>query len=234
MKMHTTTQGFTLSELLVSLAVLGLIAAFAVPKVLNAVGNSSTLAIAKETISTITTAYDGVKADSTVASVPSSTQAWRLVNKLNYVRTATARTGTNTLTQGDLGATACTIPTANGTTATPCHILMHNGAVLAIDLIDDFNDNASAVGPSAGNRGKIMFTVDPDGAGDMEPAVFALGFDGRLMGGTNAISTTTTGVYGYGAPQTTGSIIGNQTGANGANTIANGAGSNHANSWFAW
>ncbi|MFM7390383.1 MAG: type II secretion system protein, partial [Vampirovibrionales bacterium] len=207
MKMHTTAQGFTLSELLVSLAVLGLIAAFAVPKVLNAVGNSSTLAIAKETVSTITTAYDGVKADSTVASVPSSTQAWRLINKLNYVRTATARTGTNTLTQGDLGTTACAIPTANSGTATPCQILMHNGAVLGIDLIDSFNDNSGAVGPSAGNRGKMMFTVDPDGAGDMEPAVFALGFDGRLMAGSNAVSIASSGVYGYGTPQSPGSII---------------------------
>ncbi|MFM7390655.1 MAG: hypothetical protein ACKO34_08565, partial [Vampirovibrionales bacterium] len=120
-------------------------------------------------------------------------------------------------------------------TATPCHILMHNGAVLGIDLIDSFNDNSGAVGPSAGNRGKIMFMVDPDGAGDMEPAVFALGFDGRLMGGTNAVSGASSGVYGYGAPQMTGSIITGQGGANGANTLANGGtGADHANSWFAW
>jgi prepilin-type N-terminal cleavage/methylation domain-containing protein len=42
---NRSLQGFTLSELLVSLAVLGLIAAFAIPKVLTAVGESSSRAM---------------------------------------------------------------------------------------------------------------------------------------------------------------------------------------------
>jgi prepilin-type N-terminal cleavage/methylation domain-containing protein len=225
-----TFRGFTLSELLVSLAVLGLIAAFAVPKVLNAVGNSSTLAIAKETVSAITTAYDGVKADSQIASVPPSTQAWRLVSKLNYVRTATTRAGTNI---GDIGATACTIPTANGTVAaSPCHVLMHNGAILSIGLFDDFNDNA-AVGASAGTKGKVNFLVDPDGPGDIQPALFALGYDGRLMAGLNAASTATTGTYGYG-DNATEAIQVDQSAALGADTIANGNTADNTNSWFKW
>ncbi|MCS6266153.1 MAG: prepilin-type N-terminal cleavage/methylation domain-containing protein [Vampirovibrio sp.] len=60
--MLNAKKGFTLSELLVSLAVLGLIAAFAVPKVLSSVGNSAFLANAKEAISTISNAFDAKKA----------------------------------------------------------------------------------------------------------------------------------------------------------------------------
>jgi prepilin-type N-terminal cleavage/methylation domain-containing protein len=46
-------QAFTLTELLVSLAVLGLIAAFAIPKVLSAVADSATRAGQKHTIETL-------------------------------------------------------------------------------------------------------------------------------------------------------------------------------------
>ena len=47
--------GFTLTELLVSIGVLGLIATFAIPSVVNAMGQSANKALLKESINIIAT-----------------------------------------------------------------------------------------------------------------------------------------------------------------------------------
>ena len=80
---NRSLQGFTLSELLVSLAVLGLIAAFAIPKVLTAVGNSSARAIGSELIATISQSYEALRADRN-GSLARGTKAPDLVGKMNY------------------------------------------------------------------------------------------------------------------------------------------------------
>jgi prepilin-type N-terminal cleavage/methylation domain-containing protein len=50
---HAKNNGFTLSELLISVGVLGLIASFAIPSVVNAMGQSANRALLKESINTI-------------------------------------------------------------------------------------------------------------------------------------------------------------------------------------
>lgn len=52
---HAKNTGFTLTELLISLGVLGLIASFAIPSVVNAMGQSAHKALLKESVNTIAT-----------------------------------------------------------------------------------------------------------------------------------------------------------------------------------
>jgi prepilin-type N-terminal cleavage/methylation domain-containing protein len=93
---NRSLQGFTLSELLVSLAVLGLIAAFAIPKVLTAVGTSSARAIGGELIATVSQAYEALRSDRN-GSLSRSTKGADLVGKMNYKTSVTA-TGVVTVT----------------------------------------------------------------------------------------------------------------------------------------
>src|SRR5690349_7432884 len=53
--------GFTLAELLISLAILGVIATFTIPKILQAQQNQQYNAVAKEAAGTITQAYQAYK-----------------------------------------------------------------------------------------------------------------------------------------------------------------------------
>ena len=91
--MLNAKKGFTLSELLVSLAVLGLIAAFAIPKVLTSVGNSSFVANAKEAISTISNAFDSKKASLVTATGTTSVAAINVL-PVNGNMTCSNTTGT--------------------------------------------------------------------------------------------------------------------------------------------
>ncbi len=77
---HQTTGrafgGFTLSELLVSMAVLGLIAAFAIPSILAAVGENSKKALLKETFNMIS---NGLREGVDMGTL-------RTTNDINYYR----------------------------------------------------------------------------------------------------------------------------------------------------
>jgi prepilin-type N-terminal cleavage/methylation domain-containing protein len=171
--------GFTLSELLVSLAILGLISAFAVPKILNAVGDNSTRAIAKEAMATVAQAYDGVKADNN-GVVSTAITANALTAKLNFVQSGQSDTATGT---------ACT-------TASVCYYKLHNGAIMSAIGADSF-----AVG--SGTQGSMTFGIDVDGAGAAPEISIIQGYDGRLAWAINntaytaATSVTINGtVYG--------------------------------------
>jgi len=159
---NRSLQGFTLSELLVSLAVLGLIAAFAIPKVLTAVGESSSRAIGREAFGMISEAYQAIRANNN-GNVPRATSAQTLRDTLNYARLGTGGNG---------GATTASI-------------VLQNGAQIAFVLTDSFAD-------TLGNGvGVIGFTVDPDGSATSGgsatsangPVSVFLGGDGRIWAG---------------------------------------------------
>jgi len=59
--MTKTRAGFTLAELLISLALLGLIAAFTIPRILNATGSAQNIAKVKDALSTLEQAWYSVK-----------------------------------------------------------------------------------------------------------------------------------------------------------------------------
>ena len=157
-------KGFTLSELLIALAILGLIATFTIPKVLNSVGERGNITAAKEAISVISSAYDGLRADGN-GSVGANTTGVAILNRLNFVTIDTSAT---------LGAVT------NGTVChadTPCYVL-HSGSIIQTTAADNFVS-------ATADTGTVGFNIYPDGGrnGANSPAAIRvmLGHDGRIM-----------------------------------------------------
>jgi prepilin-type N-terminal cleavage/methylation domain-containing protein len=154
-------KGFTLAELLIALAILGVIATFTIPKILESSGDAKYKAIAKETAATIAGAYQAYKQENTVIS---TTSAASLTQYMNYVSTST---------------TAFTAPPAGtGSQLTTCAagaqgcILLHNGAI-----IQHGSNTFGGTTPTAA----VHFNVDPDGGlGGVGGMTFVLFYNGRL------------------------------------------------------
>lgn len=79
---HTKAKAFTLAELLVALLILGEIAAFSIPKILNAQSNGQNKAIAKEMIATVSSAMSLANVNGTLST---STTFDDLTDDMNYV-----------------------------------------------------------------------------------------------------------------------------------------------------
>ncbi len=133
-------QGFTLAELLISLAILGVIATFTIPKILSSQQNSKFNAIAKETIASISAAYQQAQLDGVVNA---NTKPADLTPYLNYLRYDTTSQIDDT---NGLSFMTCS-PSA------PC-LRMHSGALLMLDTAY-FNGTS--------NLNMIAFRIDPDG-----------------------------------------------------------------------
>jgi prepilin-type N-terminal cleavage/methylation domain-containing protein len=180
--MLNAKKGFTLSELLVSLAVLGLIAAFAVPKVLTSVGDSSFLANAKECLSVVSAAYDAVKADNITSFDPTlitlATAAagagtpYSIINKINYA-------GLGNYTVGANAAAVDTFNAVAAPAAATAAIRLGTGAIIWFNSTNRFLTVATPANPQL--RSRIQFNIDPDGVGVGKPFSTFLGEDGRLF-----------------------------------------------------
>jgi prepilin-type N-terminal cleavage/methylation domain-containing protein len=166
--MLNAKKGFTLSELLVSLAVLGLIAAFAVPKVLTSVGNSTLLANAKEAISTISGAYEALKSDynGMIPTTLGNNLTTGLPGKMSYVQIGT-------YTQGASGTVDVFTPAAAA--AGVNSIRFANNAIMTFNTADVFTAGA------LGTIGRLVYNVDPDGTGPNKGFTAILGYDGRVF-----------------------------------------------------
>lgn len=151
--------GFTLTELLISLAILGEIATFTIPKVLTAQKNQRFNAIAKETAGMITSSYLTYKQSNMVSS---STFPSTLFNYMNALKT-----DTSTVIDGISGD-----PPYTCSGASPC-IVLHNGAILMAW--------AHAFGGTS-NLSAIQFMLDPDGrnTGNSDTLNYVLYYNGRL------------------------------------------------------
>lgn len=133
-------QGFTLVELLISMAIMGMIATFTIPKVLLTQRNDQFNAIAKETAGTLSSAY---QAQALRGSVTTNTSSADITQYINYVKADTA-----SVIDGDYGT-----GTATCSIAEPC-LLMHNGGMLKVIY--------SCFGGST-TTNTIWFLLDPDG-----------------------------------------------------------------------
>lgn len=136
---RTNAHAFTLTELLIALAILGMIATFTIPKILNAQADSRNKAVAKEIIGMVSNAV--YLAQTNGALSITSTFA-DLTPYMNYVAVDT--TSTVDSVPGGVGATPC---------ATYKCLRLHNGALLLYDPTQTFSTT----------MGALPAIIDPDG-----------------------------------------------------------------------
>lgn len=159
---------FTLAELLIALAILGVIAVFTIPKVLNSQQDSKYKSITKEAAGTLSSAYLSYKQQN--GDPPTGMVASDLSPFLNYVKYDTL----TIIDSYQTGATA-SCPVSG------C-VRLHNGAMLLF-WPGSFN------GTAANNF--IWFVLDPDGTntngGDTSASaagksvILVLYYNGRLV-----------------------------------------------------
>lgn len=169
--------GFTLAELLIALAILGVIAVFTIPKVLQSQQSSASNAVAKEALGTLSAAFSAYQLNN---SLSASTKSADLTPYLNYVKMGT------TTVLDHVGGTPYG---ANDTCSNskPCFQL-HNGAMLM--MYDTNFCNTS-------NISFIHFILDPDGkfsgaANSTAPGV-SMGVDLHYNGKINSAGTRNAG-----------------------------------------
>jgi len=139
--------GFTLAELLIALAILGVIATFTIPKVLQSQQNGKYKAIGKEFAGTMAQAFQKYRLQN--GDNPTM-QAQDITPYLNYVKVVTDSSLQADGAPWDGGWTA----TCDGTQI--C-LKMHSGAILYYWPADSF----CSTQPTA-----IVFRLDPDGQAD--------------------------------------------------------------------
>lgn len=165
MAVKTGFQGFTLSELLIALAILGVIATFTIPKVLSSQQDGKYKSMAKEVAGMLSDAYQAYRLKNTPAA---STGNTNLTSYMNYVSVDTTSDLDTAQTLG--GSVSCTAGTLT------C-LRLHNGGTLWMFNMT-FNGNTST--------NAIFFSFDPDGketpggAGPAESITFFLYMNGRI------------------------------------------------------
>ena len=167
--MNCRLSGFTLAELLIALLILGVIATFTIPKVLNAQQGGKDKAVAKEVAAMISGAYEAYKFENGQSG---TIGAASLTPYMNYVRFTTSGL---TLDDDPPGVSPVACSEANRA----C-LFLHSGAGVYYPTDSNF-------GGTATNNG-IWFHVDIDG-GVNQPAsngtgksiVFVLFYNGRIQ-----------------------------------------------------
>jgi prepilin-type N-terminal cleavage/methylation domain-containing protein len=140
MKAYSKQTAFTLAEVLIVMAILGVVATFTVPKVLYSSNQASWNAKAKEAAAAISEAYTLYRMEKGVSA---STKGADILAYINSVGPYT----------GEINGSP-------GQTSLPCTgdfncIQLHNGAVILVQ-------NASTFGGTTPNHGE-HFYIDPDG-----------------------------------------------------------------------
>ncbi len=135
-----SVSAFTLSELLISLAILGVIATFTIPKVLQSQQDDRFNAVGKEGMASLAAAYEAYKRDHTPTA---ATEPGDLTPYLNYVRidTGTLIDHMNTAASIHCGSRFC--------------LQLHNGAKIYFPPLSGFGGTAST--------NAMAFYLDPDG-----------------------------------------------------------------------
>lgn len=171
-------QGFTLGELLIALLILGVIATFTIPKVLQSQASSRSKAVAKETAAALSEAFTLYRNKNTLSA---STRPADLTPYLNFVKLDT----TSALV---VDAAPCDGQVTYSCNSTyPCAVL-HNGAILNWIQTDNFNGTATT--------NMIGFYLDPDGkvSNNKDTLLLELYYNGKLRT-RNTIDTGSVSYY---------------------------------------
>lgn len=181
-------KGFTLAELLIALAILGVIATFTIPKIIMTQQSSSNTAKVKEAASAVSAAFQTLQYQNQLSA---TTQPSNLMPFLNSV---------TTLTSGETIDARQTGTTYDCTALNPC-IKIHSGAIIRL---------GSKQFTSTNPVNTISFGVDPDGVvtdgttnGPGKTVIFYLYYNGRLA----TAGTVTPGTLYDGAPLTADSSL---------------------------
>lgn len=182
----TRIPGFTLAELLIALAILGVIATFTIPKILMSQQNSQYNATAKEVAAMIAGAYQSA---SLTGDLRSSFTAGSFSQYMNYLSVDTASTIDNVNEQ----------TTSSCNTDGPC-LNLHNGGKLLLW-------NQGFGGTNVTNA--VFFQFDPDGRvtdgttnGPGKSVKLALYYNGLITSRANILVGTTTSASSYPAQPT--------------------------------
>ena len=165
--------GFTLAELLIALSILGVIAAFTIPKVLQSQQDERKRAITKEVMATLSQALQAARLDGTLTNTMTASS---LTPYMNY--TAVLAAGTTFDERPNyLGPTF--------TCAASSCIRLHNGAVLTPMNGSTFISNAT----TCATNGYVDYTLDADGTytGTADSIRLRLTYEGRA--GTRAYTS---------------------------------------------
>ena len=133
--------GFTLAELLIALAILGIVATFTIPKVLNSQANNANKSAAKEAAGMVSEAYQTYIRENGYST---SLKMSDLTPYLNYVSFRTI---------GSFDLNSCT-GVLNCSTTSFC-LNLHNGGLLHMDNVISFGSTDTTAG--------LRFAFDPDG-----------------------------------------------------------------------
>ena len=173
--------GFTLAELLIALLILGVIATFTIPKVLQSQQSNEWNSAAKEAISMISGAYQAYQSGNTATGV---TTMGDLTPYMNYVAIDT----TSDIDRNY--SVAGSAPCNGGGTEHIC-LRLHSGALMRLWKPACFFSN--------GSLNAMVFMYDPDGKltstdafGDGKRLTFYLYFNGRISDIGNITPNTTT------------------------------------------
>ena len=180
MKLQSSkSSGFTLAEILIALGLLGVIAAFTIPKVLQSTGSSRSAAVFKETAAAVAGAFSTYTLNNTLAAANHfgtfTTNA--TTGSLNFVRESIA---TDVMTAGTGGTAACSA-------TNPC-IVTHMGSWIQYSPANTFGGTAATNG--------VQFAIDPDGAGSTAPVQMYLYANGRITTVGSGATVPTSGA-GY-------------------------------------
>lgn len=176
--------GFTLAELLIALAILGVIATFTIPKVLQAQQNNAYKTIGKEAAATLAQAHQLAALNGKLSATMKNSD---LTPYLNYVSVVT--TGSVDAAEDDPVARDCS-------TAGYACLRMHNGSIIHFYWGTEFGGNATT--------NAIWWDVDPDGKvntnGQGKSVTLFMYYDGKLRDSGSIEPNTTELGWTYAAP----------------------------------